>query len=262
VKHAAMRSISSSGTQPGPPARSAHSASTSRVNRSGVSSLTRILMRALYLFVAPPEAVVHAQDRVEVVQDLGTRQEIANDMADDGRATEPPRDENAEADFAGFGAHRVDPDVVHERRGTVLPCTETAILKFARQVGELGCSVDHCRMTRTRTADRRSHPPATPAKWSPVTLRMQCRWSGIACISTLPARRECRNVGQLRPVELDVLPRGEVAVTRSYLRPMWASVRSCREREQAIRHCDAQHRRVASGCTGRLQTQRSKSLTR
>ena len=45
-KSAARRSMSSAGTVPGPPARWRHSASTSRVNASGVSSRTSGISRA------------------------------------------------------------------------------------------------------------------------------------------------------------------------------------------------------------------------
>ena len=48
------RSISTSGTVPGRPRRRCHSASTCRANSAGLSSFTRILIRALYLLSRRP----------------------------------------------------------------------------------------------------------------------------------------------------------------------------------------------------------------
>src|SRR5207253_8505577 len=49
--------------------------------------------------VAPAEAVVDAQDRLEVGEEVLPRQELADHRADDRRAPEPAADENAEADL-------------------------------------------------------------------------------------------------------------------------------------------------------------------
>jgi len=64
--------------------------------------------------------------------------EVADDRADDGRASQPAADQHAEADLALFVLHDPQADVVHPGRGAVLPAAADRDLELARQVGELG----------------------------------------------------------------------------------------------------------------------------
>ena len=88
-------------------------------------------------------------------------------------------------------------------------------------------------------------------------LRMQLPLVWIACISTVGELGEdVGHVLELRPVELDVLARAEVAVAAV------VRARDVRERaqlargEQAVGNRDAQHRRMALDVEAVLQAQR------
>jgi len=103
------------------------------VNSAGVISLTRILIRALYLFVAAAVAVVDAQDGVEIIEELGAGQELADHLADDRRTPLAAADGDPEADLARRVAHRLRAKC----RGRGSPCDRgsrpvSAILKTYR----------------------------------------------------------------------------------------------------------------------------------
>ena len=70
--------------------------------------------------VAAAVAVVDAQDRFEVRQQVRQRQELADHLADDRRAAEAAADEHLEADVAVRVALHVQADVVHLGGGAIL----------------------------------------------------------------------------------------------------------------------------------------------
>ena len=70
--------------------------------------------------VAPAELVVDAQDRLEIGQQVALRQELADRLAEKGRAAEPAADQHLEADLAGVVAVQPQADVVDAHRGAVV----------------------------------------------------------------------------------------------------------------------------------------------
>ena len=82
--------------------------------------------------VAPAEAVVDAQDRLEVGEQVPPRQELADHGADHRGSAEPAADEHLEAHLAIF-ADRVQADVVHRHGAAVVACAVQRDLELARQ---------------------------------------------------------------------------------------------------------------------------------
>ena len=88
--------------------------------------------------VAAAVAVVDPKDRVEVVEELRRRQELANDVADDRRAALAAADDHLESRLAGGIAHHLHADVVDEDRRAIGRRTGDGDLELARQERELG----------------------------------------------------------------------------------------------------------------------------
>ncbi len=83
---------------------------------------------------------------------------------------------------------------------------------------------------------------ATPAHWSVVMLRTQLP---LVCMRMQPGAGEIghhvRQVGELDPVELHVLPRGEVAVAAVVRARDMRQRAQLRRRQRAVGNGDAQH---------------------
>ena len=88
--------------------------------------------------VAPAVAVVDAQDRVEVGEQVPPGQELADHVADDRRAAQAAADQHLEADFAS--SHPARRAGRYRARATAARSAARAVhrdLELARQVGEL-----------------------------------------------------------------------------------------------------------------------------
>ena len=109
--------------------------------------LTRELRRRQFLdqnldprlvdVVAPAVPVVDAQDRVEIVEQLGCRKEISDHVPDHRRAALAATDDDPEARPAGCVAHRLRADVVDQPRRAVDRRAGDRDLELARQEREL-----------------------------------------------------------------------------------------------------------------------------
>ncbi len=121
----------------------------------------------------------------------------------------------------------------------------TAILNLRGKNANSGWNVDHCRRISQYGRGSSISSFATPANGSLVMLRMQLPLVWIACISTLGELFEdVRDVLELRPVVLDVLPRREVAVALVVDSRDVRELSELRRREQPVRDRHAQHVRV------------------
>src|SRR5205823_12482583 len=103
----------------------------------GAALLHQDLDARLVNIVAPAVAVIDAQDRLEIREQMRPRQEFADARADYRRAAKPPADQHAEADLALLTAQRVQADVVHRHRGAVGLRGVYGGLELAGQEGEL-----------------------------------------------------------------------------------------------------------------------------
>ena len=101
------------------------------------SSWTRIFEPRLVLVVAPAAEVVDVQDRLEVGQQVGLRQEVPHHLGDHRGAAEAAADADLVADLARVVADDAEADVVRLGHRPVVRRAGDADLELARQVEEL-----------------------------------------------------------------------------------------------------------------------------
>ena len=192
--------------------------------------------------VAPAELVVDAQDRLDVAQQIALRQERLDGLADERRAAEPAADDHLEADLARAVAMQPQPDVVHLDRGAIVRGRRHGDLELARQEGEF-------RMQRQVLAQNLG-PDArvfdlVRRDAGPLVGRDVAHAIAAGLHAVQARAREVghgvRQLLELDPVELDVLPRREVAVAAI------VAARDMREhahlvgRQRAVGDGDPQH---------------------
>ena len=167
----------------------------------------------LVLVVAPSQHVVDADDGFEIGQQIGLGQEVANDLADHRRPAQAAADDHLEPGLAGVVAHHAQADVVGLGHGTVVGRAGDGHLELPRQELEL-------RMVGGPLADQLGHRARVGD--------FVCRGTGEMVGGDVADRvaaglqgvhfhvgkrfEDIRHIGQLGPVVLDVLARGEMAV--------------------------------------------------
>ena len=104
----------------------------------GSQFLDQDFYAGLVLVIAPAEAVVDTQDRVQIIQDLGTREPIPDHVPDHGCTSEPATDQYAEPDFTGIVSYRMDANVMHQGRSAIYRRARDGDLELAWQIRELG----------------------------------------------------------------------------------------------------------------------------
>ncbi len=179
----------------------------------GALGLDQDLDARLVDVVAPAFLVVHAQDGFQVGQQVLARQELADGLADDGRAPEATAHQHLEAHFARRAMLHVQADVMHFGRSAVCRRTGHRDLELARQVVELG-------VQRRPLADDLAVGPRILDLVGSDAGEMVRRDIADAVAAGLDGmhldggevRQHVRHVFQLRPVVLQVLARGEVPV--------------------------------------------------
>ena len=211
----------------------------------------------LVLVVAASVAVVDAQDRIQVVQDFRARQELANDVADDRRAAEATADDDAKADGAGRVTHCLQPDVVDEDSGAIGRRSRDRDLELARQEGEFRME---CRPLADEFAPRARVDDLVGGRAGEMIAGdVAHAVAGRLDRVHLDGRELGEKVGnilELRPVELQVLPRREVAVAAVVLAADAREGAELLRRQHAVGHGNAQHRRVLLNVESVLQPQR------
>ena len=163
--------------------------------------------------VAPAVAVVDAQDRVEIGEQVPRGQEFVDHVADDRRAPEPAADDDAEADLARFTQLRVQADVMHERRRPVRGRAVDRDLELARQVVEF-------RMEGGPLADQLAPDEGIDdlvARHAGEMVGGDVAHAVAGSLDGVHLDRgqlgeDLRHLLELRPVELQVLARREMAV--------------------------------------------------
>ena len=103
----------------------------------GAALLHQDLDARLVNVVAPAVAVIDAQDRLEIREQMRPGQEFADAHADHRRAAKPAAHQHAEADLALLISQRVQADVVHRHRGAVGLRAVNGDLELAWQEREL-----------------------------------------------------------------------------------------------------------------------------
>jgi len=218
--------------------------------------------------VAAPEAVVDAQDRLDEEQQVGRRHELGHARGDHRRAPHATAHVDREAQRAVVVVHQLEPDVVPAGGRAVLAAAADGDLELARQerelrvqraplaqdlapgarVGDLvGCHA------RQHVGGDVAHAVAAGLDAVHVDLGQQVHHVGAAL--------------EQDPVELKVLPRGEVAEAAALGRaPGVLQVELARDpcqlpqlprRQHAVRDRHPQHRRVPLHVPAVLQPQRA-----
>ena len=167
----------------------------------------------LVLVVSPAEAVVHAQDRIEVIEDFLARQEFTYDVTDHRCAAEASADQHAEADFTRGLLDGVHADVVDQRRRAIGRRSAHRDLELARQVREL-------RVERRPLAEQLAIGPGIDDFVGGYAGKVVARDVAHAVAAGLDRvhldrgqlGQDIGHIFESRPVELDVLARGEVTV--------------------------------------------------
>ncbi len=206
-------------------------------------------------------AVIDAQDGLEVGQQIRLRQELAHHLANDRRASESPSGQNLEAELAAAGTLQPHANVMHLDRGAIAGTGRDRDLELTRQIAEF-------RMQRGPLTDEFAVGPRVGQLIGGDACQMirgdvaDAVAAGLDCmhLHLSQLRQDVRHLLELRPVELDVLPGGEM--------PVAAIVGTCdlgqraqlAAREQAVRHGDAQHWCKALDVEAIAQAQRPKFI--
>ena len=208
--------------------------------------------------VAPAEQVVDPEDRLEIREQMLLGQELAAHHADDRRAPEAAADPDLEPDLARLVLHDADADVVHADRGAVVRRAGDRDLELARQVGEFrveGRPLPHDLRPDARILDLVGGD-AGELVGGHVADAVAAGLDGVH-LDVGQMLQDVRHVGQLRPVELDVLARGEVAEAAVVAPRDVGQLAHLLGRQHAIGHGDAQHVGVQLQIEAVLQAQRA-----
>ncbi len=245
AKYASMRATSSSGTLSTPSFVCSHSWSTSSRNLSMPSWLHDDLDPRLVNVVAAAVHVVHAQDRLDVRQQVLRREPLADRLADVRRAPQTAADEHLEAHLAALVVVHPQADVVDRDRGAIVRRARDRDLELARQVRELGMQervlaqqlavdarIGELVLRAARVLVRRDVAHA-------VARRLDRGDADLAEIGDR-VRRLC----ELDPVVLDVLARREMAEAAVVLARDVRELAHLPRRQRAVRHVHAQHVRM------------------
>ena len=196
----------------------------------------------LEFVVASSFEIVDAQDRLDVAQEVAFGQEIADHAPDHRRSTEPAADIDAKADLALIVAHDLQSDVMRLDHRAIVRRAVDGDLELARQEREFGMErrpLPQDFGVRARVGDfvmRDAGEMVRGDVANAVPRRLNC--------VHLDARELGQNVGRIferRPVELDVLPGGEMAVAAIVIPRNLGELAHLARVEHAIGNGDAQH---------------------
>ena len=200
----------------------------------------------LVLVVAAAMAVVHAQDGLEIGQQVLLFQEGPNHHANDRRAPQTTAHQHFKAGFSVFVFNQLQADVMHLGSGPVALRAADGDLELARQEGEF-------RVQRRPLPDdftvgpgifQLVHRHAGQMVAGRVAYAVAAGLDGMH-LHTGQVVQNIRHLLELGPVVLDILPRREmpvILVVGSGDMPQHPQLSG---RQQAIRDGDAQHRRMA-----------------
>ena len=167
----------------------------------------------LELVVAPAFEIVDAQDRLDIAEQVALGQELAHLAADERRAPEAAADIDGKAELARVVAHDLKADVVRLDHRAVVRRAVDRDLELARQEREL--RMERRPLPQDLGVGARIGDLVVGDAGEMVGGDVADAVAGGLDRVHLDAGELGENVGrvlQRRPVELDVLPRGEMAV--------------------------------------------------
>ena len=237
-----MRASSAASTSSSRPASAAYSSSTRRGEGLDPELVDEDLDPRLVLVVAPAFEIVDPEDRLQIGEQFGPGQEVADDLADHRRPPEPAADHHPIADLAGLVADDAEADIVDADRRPVLGRAGHRDLELARQPAELGVQARPLADQlggRARVLDLVGGDAGEMVGGDVADAIAR----GLDAVH-LDVGEQIENVGdvlQPRPVELDVLPRGEMAVAAVVAVGDQGELAQLARAQRAIGNGDAQH---------------------
>ncbi len=215
----------------------------------------------LVLVVAPAVAVVDPQHGFDVGQQVTPGQRLADRLAEDRRAPEAAADHHPQAHFAGAVAIQVEADVVHADRRAILQRRAQGDLELARQEEEFGV---HRRplaedLRQWARVDQLVGGDAGEGLGGDVAHAVAGGLDGVH-VDLGEVLQDVWRLRQLDPVELDVLPRGEVPVAAVVTPGDQRQRAQLSRRQRAVGNRHAQHVGVLLQVQAVLQAQREELL--
>ena len=192
--------------------------------------------------VAAAVLVVDAQDRLDIAQEIAAVHERLDGLGDERRAAEAAADQHLEAGLAVGILVQAQADVVDLDRGAVVLGCGDRDLELARQEREL-------RMQR-RVLPQDFRPDAgildLAGRYARPLVRGDVAHVVAGGLHGMDADAgemfQCiRQFGELDPVELDVLPRGEMAVAAVVAARNMGQPAQLLRRQRAVGDRDAEH---------------------
>ena len=192
--------------------------------------------------VAAAVLIVDAQDRLDVAQKIAARHERFYGFADKGGAAEAAADQHLEAGFAFGVLVQAQADVVHLDRGAIVRGGGDRELEFARQEREF--RVQRGVLPQQLGPDAgildlagRHAGPLIRGDVAGVIAR------GLHGVDTDLGKigQRVRQFGELDPVELDVLPGGEMSIAAIVAARDMRQPPQLLRRQRAVGNRDPEH---------------------
>ena len=206
--------------------------------------------------VAAAVLVVDAQDRLDIAEKIAAVDERLDGLADERRAAEPAADQHLEAGFAFGVLVQPQADVVDLDRGAIMLGGGDRELELARQEREFrmqrGVLPQHFRPDPGVFDLARRH--AGPLVRGDVAGVVARGLHGVDADFGEICQR-VRQFGELDPVVLDVLPRGEMAVAAVVAARDMRQRAQLLRRQRAVGNGDAEHVGVQLQIDAVLQAQ-------
>ncbi len=196
--------------------------------------------------VASAVAVVDAQDGLAVRQQIRRGQKLANELSNDGLPPQTAADVDRETERPMLVSLEVQADVVHFRGGPVGGRACDRELEFARQVSEFRMQrrpLANDFAVRTRVVDLVLRDAGHVVRGD-VANAVAARLDGMH-LNGGQLRENVRDLGQLGPVELQILAGREMPETAVVAARDVAQFAQLARAQQAVRDRDAQHGRMA-----------------
>ncbi len=163
--------------------------------------------------VAAAILIVGAQDRLDIAEQIALGQERLDGLGDERGAAKPAAHHHLEAHLAGAVLVHAQPDVMHLHRRTIVARGRERDLELARQEREFrmqGQMLAQQLGPQARILDLVGRD-ARPLIGGDVAHAIAAGLHAVQA-GTREVRHRIGQLLELDPVELDVLPRGEVAV--------------------------------------------------
>ncbi|MNP03554.1 hypothetical protein D3C76_954430 [compost metagenome] len=217
----------------------------------------------LVFVVAPAVAVVDPQDGFDIGQQVPPVQPVANLLAEDRRAPQAAAHQDPQAHLARLVAVEVEADVVHLDRRAVFLGGAEGDLELARQEEEFrvdGRPLAEDFRQRARVQQFVGRHPGE-GFGGDIAHAVAGSLDGVH-LHLGQLLEDVRHLGKLDPVELDVLPGGEVTVAAVVLAGDARQAAQLVRRQGAVRDGDPQHVGVFLQVEAVLQAQRQELLFR